>query len=147
MYKMVNIKGLNKKHIKAQLGHANLPAITLQYSSKVRKQRQELQICGKNQCFRRFFEENFAIEIIMDCGTTPAVNFKTKLRFNQYDPIMTHKQSILSKIMTLFAAEEIILQHNVLGYRIDGYFLKYKLPIEVDEQGHNDRNIDYEIER
>ena len=49
--------------------------------------------------------------------------------------------------MTLFAAEEIILQHNVLGNKIDAYFPKYKLAIEVDEQGHNDRDIDYEIER
>ena len=53
---------------------------------------------------------------------------------------MTQEQSILSKIVTLFAAEKIILQHNVLGYRIDAYFLKYKLEIEVDEQGNNDRD-------
>ena len=33
------------------------------------------------------------------------------------------------------------------GYRIDVYSLKYRLAIEVDQQGHNDRNIDYEIER
>ena len=46
----------------------------------------------------------------MDCRTTPAVNFKTKLVFNQHDPIMTQKQSVLSKIVTLFAAEKIILQ-------------------------------------
>ena len=39
------------------------------------------------------------------------------------------------------------MQHNVLGYRIDAYFPKYKLAIEVDEQGHNERDIDYEIER
>ena len=37
------------------------------------------------------------------------------------------------------------MQH-VLGYRIDAYFPKYKLAI-VDEQGHNDRDIDYAIER
>ena len=49
--------------------------------------------------------------------------------------------------MTLFAAEKIILQYNVLGYRIDVYFPKYKLSIEVDKQGHNDRDIDYEKER
>ena len=34
-----------------------------------------------------------------------------------------------------------------MGYRIDLYFLKYKLAIEVDELGHNNRNIDYEIKR
>ena len=64
----------------------------------------------------------------MDCRTTPAVNFKTKLGFSQHDPIMTQEQSILSKIVNLFAAEEIILQH-VLGYRIDAYFPKHKLAI------------------
>ena len=47
----------------------------------------------------------------------------------------------------MFAVEEIILQQNVLGYRIYAYFFKYKLAIEVDEQGHNERDIDYEIER
>ena len=83
----------------------------------------------------------------MDCRTTPAVNFRTKVGFNQHDPIMTQEQSILSKIMTLFASEEIILQHNVLGYRIDPYFSKYKLAIELDEQGHKDRNIGHEIQR
>ena len=60
---------------------------------------------------------------------------------------MTQEQSILSKIVTSFAAEEIMLQHNVLGYRIDAYFPEYKLAIEVDEQGHNDRDINYKIER
>ena len=31
----------------------------------------------------------------MDCRTTPAVNFRTKLGFSQHDPIMTQEQSIL----------------------------------------------------
>ena len=38
-------------------------------------------------------------------------------------------------------------QYTVLNYRIDLYFHKYKLAIEVDELGHNDRNINYEIQR
>ena len=109
------------------------------------KKRHELQNCSNYQPCRRFLKENFAIQTIMDCRATPAVNFKTKLRFNQLDPIMTQEQSVLSKIVTLFATEEIFLQHNVFGYRIDAYFPKYKLAIIVDEQGHN--NIDYEIER
>ena len=83
----------------------------------------------------------------MDCRTTPAVNFKTRLGFNQHDPIMTQEQSVLSKIVTLFAAEKKILQHNVLGYRIDAYFPKYESAIVFDEQVHNSRDIDYEIER
>ena len=41
---------------------------------------------------------------------------------------------------------EKICKHNTLS-QIDLYFHKYKLAIEVDELGHNDRNIDYEIQR
>ena len=81
----------------------------------------------------------------MDCRTTPAINVKTRLGFSQHDPIITQEQSILSETMTVFAAEEIMLQYNVLTYRIDAYFSKYKLAIEVDEKGHNDRYELYEI--
>ena len=51
----------------------------------------------------------------MDCRIAPAVYFKTRLGFSQHDPIMTQEHPILSKIVTLFAAEEIMLQCNVLG--------------------------------
>ena len=38
-------------------------------------------------------------------------------------------------------------QYSVLGYRIDLYFHKYKLAIEVDELENADRNINNKIER
>ena len=38
-------------------------------------------------------------------------------------------------------------QYTVLNYRIELYFHKYKLAIEIDELSHNDRNIGYEIQR
>ena len=142
-----NFNGKKWLNEETQLGHANLSAITLQYSSELRKQRQELQNCDKNQPRRRCLNENFAKQIIMGCRTTSAINFKTRLGFNQHDPMMTQEQSILSKIVTVFGVEEVILQHNVLGYIIDTYLFKHKLAIEVDEQGHNDKDIDYEIER
>ena len=120
---------MNETKIKDQLKHSNLVAATLQYSGELRKQRQELKDCGNHQPCSRFLEEEFALQIIMDCRTIQG--------FNQYYPNITQEQSILSKIVRLFAAEKIILQRNVLDCRID----------EVDEQGHNDRDIDYEIER
>ena len=83
----------------------------------------------------------------MDCRTTPAVNSKTRLGFNQHNPIMTQEQLILIKIKTIFSTEEKILQHHVLSYRIDAYFPNYKLAIETDELGHGDRDIDCEIRR
>ena len=38
-------------------------------------------------------------------------------------------------------------QYTVIGYKIDLFFHKYKLAIEVDELGYNDRNIKYETQR
>ena len=38
-------------------------------------------------------------------------------------------------------------QDSVLGYKNDLHFHEYKLAIEVNELGHNDRNKDYEIKR
>ena len=38
-------------------------------------------------------------------------------------------------------------QYSVLGCRIDLYFHKHKLAIEVEELGHADRNLSDEIER
>ena len=43
--------------------------------------RQELQNCTNQPC-RRFLKESFAKQIIMDCRTTPAVHFKTRLGFS-----------------------------------------------------------------
>ena len=49
--------------------------------------------------------------------------------------------------MDAFEGENMQTQYSVLGYRIDLYFHDYKLAIEVDEKGHNNRNIDHEIKR
>ena len=48
-------KWLNEKHIEDQLKQSNLVAVTRQCSPDLRKQRQELQCCGKNRPCRRFF--------------------------------------------------------------------------------------------
>ena len=98
-------KWVNEKDIEAQLEHSNLREATSKYPLNLRKQRQELQNCDKQPC-RRFLRDAFAVQIIMDCRTIPAVNFNTRLGFNQHDPIMTQEQSVLSKITTLFPAEQ-----------------------------------------
>ena len=50
-------KWLNETNIKDQLKHSNLVAVTRYYPPELRKQRQELQNCGKYQPCRRFLEE------------------------------------------------------------------------------------------
>ena len=60
---------------------------------------------------------------------------------------MTNKKSMLTKIMSSIEGENMQTQYNVLSYRIDLYFHDYKLAIEIDENGHSGRIIDYEIKR
>ena len=61
--------------------------------------------------------------------------------------INTKEQTVINSIKDAFEGENMQTQYTVLNYRIDLYFHKYKLAIEVDELGHNNRNIDYEIQR
>ena len=49
--------------------------------------------------------------------------------------------------MSSFEGENTQKPYNVLGYKIDLNFHDYKLAIEIDKNGHNDGNIDYEIKR
>ena len=51
------------------------------------------------------------------------------------------KQTIINSIKDTFEGENIQTQYSVLGFRIDLYFPKCKLAIEVDELEHTNRNI------
>ena len=83
----------------------------------------------------------------MDCRTDESCNFKRNIRFTLHDVINTKEQTVINSIKDAFERENMQTQYSVLSYRIDLYFHKYKLPIEVDELGHSGRNIDYEIQR
>ena len=83
----------------------------------------------------------------MDCRTDESCNLKRYLGFRLHDVTNTKEQTVLQSIKNAFEGEDMQLQYSVLGYRIDLYFHKYKLAIEVDELGHADRNISNEIER
>ena len=61
--------------------------------------------------------------------------------------INTKEQSVINSIKDAFEGENMQTQYSVLRYRIDLYFHKYKLAVEVDKLGHTDRNVNNEIER
>ena len=83
----------------------------------------------------------------MDCRTDESCNLRRNLGFTLHDVINTKEQTVINSIKDEFEGENMQTQYTVLNNRIDLYFHKYKLAIEVDELGHNDRNIDYEIQR
>ena len=84
---------------------------------------------------------------MMDTRTTKTAEFRAKFQINHHDPKLTKAQSIGSKIVKAFPNENIKEQFSVLNEKIDFYFPRYKLAIEVDELGHLDRNEEDEIKR
>ena len=83
----------------------------------------------------------------MDCRTDESCTLKRNIGFKLHDVINTKEQTVINSIKDAFEGEDMQTQYSVLGYRIDLYFHKHKLAIEVDELGHADRNLDNEIER
>ena len=102
---------LNEKHIEERLGHKNLQEITTKYSDH-RKHRYELVEEPKKQCNRIFIDKKLTVKVIMDCRTTSAQKFRTRLGFKQYDVILMKEQSVLTKIMSSFEGENMQTQYN-----------------------------------
>ena len=138
---------LNERHIEEQLGHKHLPAVTNKYNKIYKKNRYDLVDQPIKQPYRQFLRIDLALKIIMDCRTDESCNLKRNLGFTLHDVINTKEQTIINSIKDAFEGEDMQTQYTVIGYKIDLYFHEYKLAIEVDELGHNDRNIDYEIQR
>ena len=122
---------LNEKHIEEKFGHKNLPATTNKYDPVYKKHRYELVNKPKKQPNRRFS----ALKEIMDCRTDESCNLKI------HDVINIKEQTVSKSINDAFEGENMQTQYSVLGYRIDIYFHKHKLAIEVDELGHAEETL------
>ena len=138
---------LNERHVQEQLGDKNLPVLTNKYSEEYKKCRYELIDDPIKQSCRRFIHNVLPLKVIMDCRTDESSNFKRNLGFTLHDVINAKEQTVINSIKDTFEGENMQTQYTVLNYKIDLYFHKYKLAIEIDKLGHNDRNIDYEIQR
>ena len=92
-------------------------------------------------------DSDLALKVIMDCRTDESCNLKRNLGFRLHDVINTKEQTVINSIKDAFEGENIQTQYSALGHRIDLYFHKHKLAIEVVELGHADRNRSNKIER
>ena len=63
------------------------------------------------------------------------------------DVVTCDEYDIISALQVACEGEIILTQHCVKNKRIDAYFSKYKLGIEVDEYNHEGRNFEYEQSR
>ena len=83
----------------------------------------------------------------MNSRTDESCKFKRNLGFTLHHVINTKEQTVINSIKDAIGGENMQTRYIVLGYRIDLYFHKYKLAIEVYELGYNDRSADHEIQR
>ena len=63
------------------------------------------------------------------------------------DVVTCDEQDIISVLQVAFEGEIILTQYCIENKRLDAYFLKHKLGIEVDEYNHEGRNFEYEQSR
>ena len=88
-------KWMNEKNLETALGYKNLVSNkTRYYFDKFKKRRHKLQDCEDFQPCRKFIAEELAVHLIIDIKTVKAAELKTKLGFNQVDPIMSKQESI-----------------------------------------------------
>ena len=89
-----------------------------------------------------YANEDVVIPVIMGGRSPEAIKFRSKLGFTQYDITLKKESSVLT-----FQEGNMETQYSILTYRVDLYFHDYKLAIEVDEKGQNDRDESYEKQR
>ena len=87
------------------------------------------------------------LSVINDCRADELCNLKKDLRFRLHDVINAKKQVVINSIKDAFEGENMQTSYSVLGYRIDLYFHKHKLVLEVDELEHAGKNLSNEIEK
>ena len=94
---------------------------------------------------RRFVRNDLVERKIKSCKKSPkkCLEFKKMLGLDP-DVVTCDKQDIISALQVAFEGEIILIQHCTKNKRLDAYFPKYKLGIEVDEYNHEGRNFEYE---
>ena len=138
---------VNRKDLEVQSDVANLVQIA-KCDSEKQKYRQKLTPNAEYQRCRVFVRNDLVERKIKSCRKSSKrfLEFKKKLGL---DPnlVTCDEQDIISALQVAFEGEIILTQYCIENKRIDAYFSKYKLGIEVDEYNHEGRNSNYEKSR
>ena len=127
---------------------ANWAQIFDKCDSEKQKYRQELIPNAEYQRCRVFVRNHLVEKKIKSCrkSSKKKLEFKKKLGL---DPniVTCDEQDIISAFQVAFEGEIILTKYCIETKRIDVYFFKYKLGIEVDKYNHEGRNSNYEKSR
>ena len=164
MYKMVQIskegykkfefeiigKGIyfwvNRKDLEVESDVANWAQIFDKCDREKQKYRHEFMPNTEFQPCRRFVRNDLVERKIKSCrkSSKKILEFKKKLGLDPY-VVTCDEQDIISALQVTFDREIILAQHCIKKKRLDAYFSKYKLGIEVDEYNHKGRNFEYKL--
>ena len=136
---------VNRKDLEVESDVANWAQIFDKCDPEKQKYRQELTPNAEYQRCRVFVRNDLVERKIKSCRKSSKrfLEFKKKLGL---DPnlVTCDEQDIISALQVAFEGEIILTQYCIENKRIDAYFSKYKLGIEVDEYNHEGRNFEYE---
>ena len=139
---------VNRKDLEVESDVANWAQIFDKCDPEKQKYRQELTPNAEYQRCRVFVRNDLVERKIKSCRKSSKrfLEFKKKLGL---DPnlVTCDEQDIISALQVAFEGEIILTQYCIENKRIDAYFSKYKLGIEVDEYNHEGRNFEYEQSR
>ena len=112
---------------------------------KKQKYRQELIPNAKFERPRIFVRNDLVERKIKSRRNAPGkfLKFKEKLGLDPYK-ITCDEQDIISTLQVAFEGEIIHTQYCIDKKRLDIYFPKYKVGIEIDEYEHEYRDLEYE---
>ena len=112
---------------------------------KKQKYRQELIPNAKFERPRIFVRNDLVERKIKSRRNAPGkfLKFKEKLGLDPYK-ITCDEQDIISTLQVAFEGEIIHTQYCIDKKRLDIYFPKYKVGIEIDEYEHEHRDLEYE---
>ena len=100
------------------------------------------------QLYRKFLRNDLVGRKIKSCriSSKKFLEFKRKLELDP-DVVTCDKQDVTGALQVAFEGEIIFTQHCIKNKRLDAYFPKYKLGIEVDEYNREGRSFEYERSR
>ena len=137
---------VNRKDLEVESDVTNWAEI--KFDPEKQKYRQELTPNTEYQQCRVFVRNDLVEKKIKSCRKSSKrfLEFKQKLGLNS-DVVTSDKKDIISALQVAFEGEIKLIKYRIENKRIDAYFSKYKLEIEVDEYNHESRNSNYEKNR
>ena len=139
---------VNRKDLEVESDVANWAQIFDKCDPEKQKYRQELTPNAEYQRCRVFVRNDLVERKIKSCrkSSKKFQNSKEKLGLDP-DVVTCDEQYIISALQVAFEGEIILTQYCIKNKRIDAYFSKYKLGIEINEYNHESWNSNYDKSR